>query len=273
MTDHQSNNEESNTECEWVVDETTGDVYKLEREGVGDIWSASLSGLYLFFALGLFAWLLFAVWSRRFLPCNLTNSLPTGPTAKSFMYGFIGGGLGATSGEFYSFLFWHAKKRGFGWRFFWKSIFAPWIGATLALIVVALLHGGVGLLGAQFGDGHNSSQQVISMFGLGALAGFGTHDVTNWLDDLIGTVFKRRKKTSGMTKVPTLVNMTKDRALDTLNAASLVLGGASFQENPEKVGMVVSQSPAAGSAIAVGDSVNIVIGSLPPKVAPPKPAS
>lgn len=101
---------------------------------------------------------------------------------------FIGGAIGGIVNELRSFLVWHAEKKQYGARFIWKGIMAPWVGGSLALFAVAIISGGVAMVGASFGTGE-SPHQVFSVFAIGAMAGYGSRDVSKWLDSMVKQYF------------------------------------------------------------------------------------
>src|SRR5579872_2088686 len=162
-------------ETRFEPDPETGIVYKLVPEGRLAVMCATFGGLYLFLVLALFVWLLFDVWIDRFTLAHVLGygwiTKLVSPTLKAVIYGFIGGGLGGTVNEFRSFTVWHAERAAFGARFIWKVLFAPWIGAILALFAIALLNSGVAVLGADFTGTDAPTRQALSMFALGVRAG------------------------------------------------------------------------------------------------------
>lgn len=250
-------------ESRFEPDPETGVVYRLVPEGPLAICCAILSGVYLLLALAFFAWLLFDVWIGRFTVAQCLDYGPIKermtPAIMNFMYAFIGGGLGATSNEFRSFLVWHAERSAFGPRFIWKSIFAPWIGAILALFVIALVDSGVAMLGAEFTGEEASTRQALSMFALGALTGYGSLQVSRWIDAQVKRIFSTE---SAALKTPTLIGETLEVATGILKAANLRLGGVSDEHHvaADQVGKVVEQSPTPGSPIAVAGEVNVRVG-------------
>ena len=74
-------------------------------------------------------------------------------------------------------------------RHAWKYVCAPWMGATLALFVYALLRSSISVLGGNPG-GTPGNSQVLSNFSVGALVGYGSKDVFVWLDNKVTKFFQ-----------------------------------------------------------------------------------
>ncbi len=173
------------------------------------------------------------------------------------VYTFIGGGLGGIVNGIRSFLFWHCEQIAFGRQFVWKYVTAPWVGSTLALIVYALIRGGIVVFGRNTTANASGIGQTLSYFAVGALAGYGSRDVFRWLDAQVSRLFK----VGTGTKAPILIGKTKEEAQDILKAANLKLGKVSEepQEKEELVGTVIRQKPSPGLPIAAGESVDVTI--------------
>jgi len=59
----------------------------------------------------------------------------------------------------------------------------------MAMIVLALIRGGVALFGGSQGTEVNDTNNFAA-FGVGALVGFGMRDVVGWIGGLVRTMFK-----------------------------------------------------------------------------------
>src|SRR5262249_38239168 len=67
-----------------------------------------------------------------------------------------------------------------------------------------------------------------------------------------------------VTVVPSLLGDTSTQAAQALTAAGLVRGSVGNRVDCDNLGLVVSQSPAAGTSALSGTTVNITIGVRPP---------
>ena len=86
-------------------------------------------------------------------------------------------------------LFHYYVKSGFyNYRWFAKYISSPWESAAMALVVFALIRGGLAMLGGPPAESAGSTS-YFSSFGVGALVGFGMRDAVGWLSNLAQTMF------------------------------------------------------------------------------------
>src|SRR5208282_3314471 len=180
-------------------DEQTGKLFELVPEDNFDIFCAVVSYLYLLLALGFFLWLLFDTWARKYTFALWlgyshaeTQALLNTPIFRAFAYAFIGGALGGIIAGYRSCMYWHSEERAFGWRFVWKYIFFPWLGATLALFVYAIVAGGIAVLGgvSVATDATTGVTKMLSALAIGSLVGFGSPKVMTWLDSQVNKLFK-----------------------------------------------------------------------------------
>ncbi len=88
----------------------------------------------------------------------------------------------------------YIKKRDYDPKWWGKYFSGPFEAAVLALVVYALLRGGVasmaGLSPAAETPQGKESTVMLSALGLGALVGFSTRDVVGWLQALSKTLFR-----------------------------------------------------------------------------------
>ncbi|WP_292433361.1 RHS repeat-associated core domain-containing protein [Methylobacter sp.] len=77
---------------------------------------------------------------------------------------------------------------------------------------------------------------------------------------------------SGLITVPDLVNLSRTAAETALVNAKLSVGTSSFINNPAIPGSVISQTPNAGSLVAVGATVTLTLSLGPDQGLPPDPA-
>lgn len=256
-----------------IVDEQTGTAFELKEEGTIDIVFAWISAAYSLTVIVYLAYVLLDTWSEQYKvwPAALTSALNTKVSANVFkliVYTAIGGGMGAAVNNIRGFVTWHAERRGFGWRFIWKYIALPPLGATLAVLVYGILQGGMAVFNGGNVGGNGAAVTSLSAWATGTLAGYGSHKVFIWLDDKVNSFFKVDAKTT--TTVPDLEGKTADDAKKALHDAKLKLGQTTEQEvtDPALVGKVVAQEPATGAEIACNSDVNIALGVSSDKGAP-----
>jgi hypothetical protein len=253
-----------------VIDKDTGKVYELETETLWDIFTATFSVLYLLTMLVLLCWALFDIYHGQNQLLTLIfpedTNYPDSPLSRMIAYAVIGGGLGGVVNGFRSIIGWHAERRAFGWRFMWKYITLPPLGAVLAPIVYAIVYCGIGVLGGGFAQDENSASQALSAFAIGALSGYGSRQVYIWLDEQVKKIFNPPPKTEVNVpdvevNVPDLKSKTQKQAEVVLKEFHLKLGKVSQEvsDDPSAVDKVISQNPQADSKRAKGNPVDITI--------------
>src|SRR4029077_20909390 len=73
---------------------------------------------------------------------------------------------------------------------------------------------------------------------------------------------------SGGVTVPDVVGLTQADATTAITSAGLSLGGGTLQSSATVAsGLVISESPAAGTIVTSGSGMNLVVSSGPPPVA------
>ena len=245
-----------------ITDEQTGQEFEVIPERWFDVLSAWISAAYSLVVIGYLAYIVLDTWSGQYKvwPASLTGQLNTTISAvvfKLIVYTAVGGGMGAAVNNLRSFVSWHAERRAFGWRFVWKYIALPPLGATLAVLVYGIIQGGM----AVFNGGTVSGTAVTSLsaWAAGTLAGYGSHKVFIWLDDKVNSLFKVETK---MTTVPDLAGKSPDEAKQAIVNSNLKPGETTERPapNPTLVGKVIGQNPAAGTDIACDSKVDIIIG-------------
>lgn len=250
---------------EFVVDEQTGHCFQVIPEHWYDIMAAWISAAYSLAAIAYLGWVLLDTWTGQFSTWFLQpvkGVLGQQVDANVFrlvVYTAIGGGMGAAINNIRGFLQWHAERRGFGWRFVWKYIALPPLGAALAVLVYGILQSGIAVFNG--GTVNVSSITSFSAWAIGTLAGYGSHQVFIWLDDKVSSLFKvERKKVT----VPDLAGKNEKEAAETLGEAKLTVGEISHTPiEKEKIGKVIAQDPAAGAQIACESKVALTIGIEP----------
>ncbi len=248
----------------YAIDDQTGKVFKLVKEKPWDIAAAIVSVLYLIVMLIFYSWQLLDIGfgKNTFLKLIFPDNTDLLNTALYRIIAFtvIGGGLGGTVNGFRGFIVWHSERKGFGWRFIWKYITFPLLGAILAGIVYAIVRGGVAAFGGNFTPNQDLTNQALAAFGIGALSGYGSHKVFRWLDSIVNRIFKIAKTPD--VQVPDLIGMTKDKAELILKEFSLKLGDVDYRDtvDPTEEDKVVVQNPTPGSSIQKDGKVGITIG-------------
>lgn len=247
---------------ETAIDEQTGEVFELETEMLWDIITATFSVVYLLFMLFFWCWALFDVYhGQNELLARIFSEdtiYPDSPLSRLIAYAVIGGGLGGVVNGFRSIISWHAERKAFGWRFTWKYIILPPLGAVLAAMVYAVVYCGMGVLGGGFTQGDNYTIQALSAFAIGSLSGYSTNKVCKWLDYHANKLF--RIAPDEIT-VPNLTGKTQEGAEVALKKSHLKRGKVSTEvsSDPDAINKVISQNPPAGSICSKGESVDITI--------------
>jgi hypothetical protein len=141
---------------------------------------------YLLLMLAVLSWQLFDTWISRYsLLRRIGYGLQSPQTLRLIAFTVIAGALGGVVNGLRSSLQYHSR---FDRQHTWKYLCAPWMGATLALFVYALLRSSVSVLGGG-AAGSVTNTQVLSNFSIGALVGYGSKDVFIWLDSKVTKLF------------------------------------------------------------------------------------
>jgi len=220
--------------------------------------AANASILYLLVLLAFFSWLLFDTWIKRHTLPSLVGYdrvLLNSPTFRLVAYAVIGGALGGIVNGIRSCL---NHYNGFQRRYAWKYLTAPWMGATLSLLVYALIRSSVAVFsGGTATDNNVSTPQALSNFAAGALAGYGSKDVFIWLDAQVHKIFQVSEQ------VPDVTGKTEEAAVSRLQSANLELGEVSRvpQKDEARVGTVIDQSPSPAAPIDRGEAVDITVAT------------
>ena len=254
---------------EIVFDEQTGQSFEVNAEGAVDIISAWLSALYSLAAIAFLGWVLLDTWSAQYSlwPAVLETSLKSNSLSvtvfRLIIYTAIGGGMGAAVNNLRSFVSWHAERKAFGWRFVWKYIALPPLGATLAVLVYGILQGGMAVFNGGNVGGTGGTVTALSAWATGTLAGYGSHKVFIWLDDKVNTLFKVETKT---TTVPDLSGKSPAEAEQALATVNLKIGEKreTPAPNPTLIGKVIGQNPKPLTDLACDSEVDIVVGAETP---------
>lgn len=247
-----------------ITDEQTGQAFEVVPEHWYDILAAWISAVYSIAVIIYLAWLVVDTWSGQYRtwPAAVVNKLTTPEAANAFklvLYTAVGGGMGAAVNNMRSFVSWHAERRAFGWRFVWKYIALPPLGATLAVLVYGIIQSGM----AVFNGGASVNTSAITLFSAwatGTLAGYGSHKVFIWLDDKVNSLFKVETK---KVTVPDVIGKPWGEAKQILIDGHLKVGEITKAETGDLqlVGKVIGQTPSAGTEIACESKVDLVVGS------------
>jgi hypothetical protein len=147
---------------------------------------------------------------------------------------------------------------GFERRYVWKYITAPWMGATLSLLVYALIRSSIAVFsGGTTADNNVGTPQALSNFAAGALAGYGSKDVFIWLDAQVHKIFQVSEQ------VPDVKGKTEKAAVSRLQSANLELGDVTRvpEKDEKRVGTVIDQSPSPEVPIDRGEAVDITVAT------------
>lgn len=151
----------------------------------------------------LFLWVLGDTVSERYSAIKICGfTPPDGKVAAAEVKGsaglvptlilaFAGGAIGGICNELRSFLGRYLVRESFTPRYFWKSVVAPWLGGALGLFACVLVVSGVAALSAT----ELNRPTALASFGIGALAGYGSQEVTKWLDAQVKRVFAVNSET------------------------------------------------------------------------------
>jgi hypothetical protein len=141
-------------------------------------------------------WSIFDIFSGRLtvltrLGVNLEN-VEDPLLLRTIGYTIIGGFLGSLLYNIRQ-LFNHYCGRTYNSRWFGKYITGPWEGGALAMIVLAMIRGGVAVFGGSPGT---DIEPVTSFaaFSTGALVGFGMRDVVGWINGKKVAKSKKNKR-------------------------------------------------------------------------------
>ena len=253
-----------------VLDDQTGQTFIVTDERWFDIIAAWVSIGYSLAVIAYLGWLLLDTWigaySVGFMQwykdaLRAQNS----PVFRLVFYTAIGGGIGAAVNNIRSFVQWHAERKAFGWRFVWKYISLPPLGATLAVMVYVIIQGGMAVFSGGVSSSDVTAITSFTALATGALSGYGSHKVFIWLDDKVNTLFKVEAKVSPAANVavPDVAGKTRHEAEQALQASKVALGDVTEEPTSDAmmIGKVISQTPAAGTEGAANSKVAITIGT------------
>jgi hypothetical protein len=148
---------------------------------------------YLGVMLGVF-WLFLDTWSNRFSVMywlGIREQILADSTVPAMVFAIAGGILGSVLYNIRTLFHYYLKKKEFNYRWLAIYISAPWESAVMALLVFALIQGGLALLGGLPATDNTSTSRFAS-FGIGALVGFGMRNVVDWMEELTGTMFGKK---------------------------------------------------------------------------------
>jgi hypothetical protein len=249
---------------QFIVDPQTGQVSELKDETRLDTATATFSIAYLLVMLGFFAWQFLDIFTGQMMLLNwiITNPERTECLGEGaclvIVYAIIGGGLGGTINGLRSILNWHAERQAFSSPHTWRYIALPWLGATLATFVYALMRAGADVIGGDNVTGNDTAIQFFSAFAIGTLSGYGSFAAFKWLDARVAKLFKISDVP--MVKIPDLKDKTDQDAERTLQELQLNIKA---HKPTNGAGKVVSQTPSEGQKVPKGSVVDITIADWP----------
>jgi hypothetical protein len=176
-----------------LEDPTSQTSFSVVREGPAAAALAVVTFLYLVAVTLFMLWALVDVWSGQLRLVAWLGFSPAlcgaSPTFRQMAYVGLGGCLGSALSGLRSLTFWHCTHRAFEPRFFWKYATSPLCGAALALLVQILIRAGTAILGGDDGA-MSGTRRNMTTFAVGMLSGYGTEQVTRWLDDHVKRLFR-----------------------------------------------------------------------------------
>ncbi len=166
---------------------------RTEKEAYHKQYSKHVFFLILYYLALLFFsfWLLIDVWSATFNHLRffgLPEKIFESPALRTIGFTIIAGIFGSILYQIRALFRHYCKTYTYHPRWIGKYVTAPWEGAALALIVLALIRGGLSPFGGASAEITPATN--FASFGTGALVGFGMRDVVGWLGDLIQKLFK-----------------------------------------------------------------------------------
>ena len=166
-------------------------------------------------------WLLFDVWAHnyKFLSIFGVSARELGITGigegtenaraqvlEALSLTIVGGFWGSILYSIKMLFNYYAKQKRFDKEWFGKYLTAPFEGAGLAIIVLAIIRGGVAVFGGTIGT-ETTPVNDFTTFATAALVGFGMRDVVGWLEKLVRNMFaeETKERSSPPTSLPTPV--------------------------------------------------------------------
>jgi hypothetical protein len=136
-------------------------------------------------------WLLFDTWSSNFVlvqAIGVRGEILEDELLRTILFTIVGGIMGNVLYLVRQLYNHYAKIRDYDPRWFGKYITGPWEGAGMAMVVLALIRGGVAVFGGST-DSDVTAVSNFAAFGTAALVGFGMRQVVGWLEGLVRTMF------------------------------------------------------------------------------------
>lgn len=143
-------------------------------------------------------WVLLDVWSGSFRlmqALGLSEQAVQQPLLRSIGYTMVGATLGNILYKIRTLYRYYLKggsKHKYNHRWLGKYISGPWESAAMALIVFALIRGGIGLFGGP-ASADSTGTSNFAAFGIGALIGMGMREVVGWVGEVTRAVFVTRE--------------------------------------------------------------------------------
>lgn len=146
---------------------------------------------YYLFVLAFAFWLLFDTWSSNFVlvqAIGVRGDALEDELLRTILFTIVGGIMGNVLYLVRQLYNHYAKLKDYDPRWFGKYITGPWEGAGMAMVVLALIRGGVAVFGGSTGTDVTAVSNFAA-FGTAALVGFGMRQVVGWLEGLVRTMF------------------------------------------------------------------------------------
>ena len=145
--------------------------------------------LYLILVLLFCMWFLFDTWSSNLVVMKMigiTGKPLEDPLLRTLCFTMNGGAFGGILYHIRMLFKFHTKN-SFDERWLGKYMSAPFESAAMALVVLALVRGGVALFGGTSGGGGEVND--FAALGTGALVGLGMRDVVGWVGSIVRSIF------------------------------------------------------------------------------------
>ena len=152
------------------------------------LWTSIYWGVMIIILL----FLLFDLWNEgKFILWRLQINPQkfTGSNFRPIAYVMIGGALGAILYHIYKVIGYYVNRE-YNPKWLAKHLTAPFEGAILAFIVIAILKSGIGTLSGGTVSSENTTITNFFSFGLGGLIGYGLRHVVRWLQDITRAIFR-----------------------------------------------------------------------------------
>jgi hypothetical protein len=247
-----------------VRDEQSGKVFWKEEEAVVDIISATVSIIYLIAMMIFISWLCLDLFIGRKILISWisddTTQFQNDLLIRMMSFAILGGAFGGVIQGIRSIIYWHPELKAFGWRFIWKYITLPMVGAILGAVVYAIMRVGVAGIEGNLNVNGDPTAQGLTAFSIGTLSGYASYKVFIWLRHIANKIFK--VPSSDLVVIPDLTGKSESDAEESLRKLKLKIGQVNRQQKDGvAAGKIFSQNPMAGYELTEGGVVDITVAT------------